>query len=305
MDLWNNIMKSQPAATSPSQIPPSPDYPAGFRFVPNDEQLLLDYLAKKVFNRQPPHSPIIELNDLYQHEPDQLITPPSESESDPYIQKESYYYFTPTKPSTNGRGFNRITPRGFWRGIGGREYVLQYGSKVILGWSKKYEYLRGRSSNGRKTPWVMYEYRLNQAAFPEDKLDPATIANIQKLVICKIDYCKRSRKRGRESIDTLDASTQSETTVEGPRDSSQSKKGDESSQTDTPEGSNQNETPEGTNQNETHEGSTQTETPEGTNQKESHDETHEGSNQNDSSQKNETKEDYSQKNGSHDTHSSN
>lgn len=47
------------------------DLPLGYRFLPNGQEIILQYLTKKILNQQLP-SNIIKDIDLYAHDPHQL-----------------------------------------------------------------------------------------------------------------------------------------------------------------------------------------------------------------------------------------
>lgn len=69
---------------------------------------------------------------------------------------------------------NRTTENGFWKATGSDKKILSLSDpKRMLGAKKTLVFYEGRAPRGRKTDWVMNEYRL-----PE--------ATVQEVVLCKV-----------------------------------------------------------------------------------------------------------------------
>lgn len=77
---------------------------------------------------------------------------------------EWYFFSKLDKKYDTGVRVNRSTERGFWK-VTGPEYKIKYGSHVI-GEKRFLVYYDGHSKMGRRTDWVMHEYRLTDATLP-------------------------------------------------------------------------------------------------------------------------------------------
>ncbi|KAK3219801.1 hypothetical protein Dsin_013771 [Dipteronia sinensis] len=87
--------------------------PPGYKFCPNDEELILDYLMKKVTNQSLPCNVIIDV-DLYKYNPWDL--------AEKYFKKsreKKWYLFTPTtRKYPNGERPSRSAGDGYWKASG-------------------------------------------------------------------------------------------------------------------------------------------------------------------------------------------
>lgn len=129
--------------------------PPGFRFHPSDEELVGYYLKRKVHGRKIELDIIPEV-DLYKCEPwdlpDKSFLPNRDLE---------WYFFSPRdKKYPNGTRTNRATEAGYWKATGKDRKVSSKSS--IIGTKKTLVFYRGRAPQGRRTDWVMHEYRLDE-----------------------------------------------------------------------------------------------------------------------------------------------
>ncbi|RRT82398.1 hypothetical protein B296_00020116 [Ensete ventricosum] len=113
--------------------------PPGFRFHPTEEELVGYYLARKVACQKIDPDVIRDV-DLYRIEPWDLQG---------YFKDRKY----PTGTRTN-----RATTAGFWKATGRDKPVLS--TSRVIGMRKTLVFYEGRAPNGRKTDWIMHEYRL-------------------------------------------------------------------------------------------------------------------------------------------------
>ncbi|XP_074584772.1 NAC domain-containing protein 21/22-like [Curcuma longa] len=134
--------------------------PAGFRFCPSDEELLCYYLQKKVTtNDRASQGTMVEV-DLHTHEPWEL---PEAAK----LNKNEWYFFSfrDRKYATGWRS-NRATKSGYWKATGRDRTVCDPKSREVVGMRKTLVFYEGRAPNGRKTNWVMHEFRLEALHTP-------------------------------------------------------------------------------------------------------------------------------------------
>ncbi|XP_027063418.1 NAC domain-containing protein JA2L [Coffea arabica] len=150
--------------------------PPGFRFYPTDEELLVQYLCRKVaghdFNLQ-----IIGEIDLYKFDPWDL---PSKA----IFGEKEWYFFSPRdRKYPNGSRPNRVAGSGYWKATGTDKVITTEGRKV--GIKKALVFYVGKAPKGTKTNWIMHEYRLSE---PQRKNGSA---RLDDWVLCRI-YKKNS-----------------------------------------------------------------------------------------------------------------
>ncbi|KAL8543443.1 hypothetical protein ACS0TY_004108 [Phlomoides rotata] len=141
----------------------------GFRFHPTEEELLNFYLKSMVFGKKL-RGDIIGLLNIYNYDPREL---PGLAK----IGEREWYFFVPRdrKHGSGGRP-NRTTENGFWKATGSDKQIVSLSDpKKILGLKKTLVFYQGRAPRGKKTEWIMNEYRL------PDKCSPP-----KDIVLCKI-----------------------------------------------------------------------------------------------------------------------
>ncbi|KAG8368023.1 hypothetical protein BUALT_Bualt15G0002100 [Buddleja alternifolia] len=141
----------------------------GFRFHPTEEELLDFYLKSVVFGKKL-RGDIIGFLNIYNYDPREL---PGLAK----IGEREWYFFVPRdkKHGSGGRP-NRTTQNGFWKATGSDRKILSISDpKKVLGLKKTLVFYEGRAPRGKKTDWIMNEYRL------PDKCSPP-----KDIVLCKI-----------------------------------------------------------------------------------------------------------------------
>ncbi|XP_037489984.1 NAC domain-containing protein 26-like [Triticum dicoccoides] len=141
--------------------------PPGFRFHPTEEELVGYYLARKVAAQKIDHD-IIQEVDLYRIEPWDLpewcsggrggagARPGQEDQS----SSEWYFFSFKDRKYPSGTRTNRATMAGFRKATGRDKLVTSSWSRGVIGMRKTLVFYRGRAPNGRKTDWIIHEYRL-------------------------------------------------------------------------------------------------------------------------------------------------
>ncbi|GLT67324.1 hypothetical protein SLA2020_396410 [Shorea laevis] len=147
--------------------------PPGFRFYPTDEELLVQYLCRKVAGQQFSLQLIAEI-DLYKFDPWDL---PSKA----LFGEKEWYFFSPRdRKYPNGSRPNRVAGTGYWKATGTDKVIMTEGRKV--GIKKALVFYIGKAPKGTKTNWIMHEYRLteNQRKNGSSKLDDWVLCRIYK-----------------------------------------------------------------------------------------------------------------------------
>ncbi|KAG0461993.1 hypothetical protein HPP92_020469 [Vanilla planifolia] len=150
--------------------------PPGFRFYPNDEELVCHYLYKKVTNHKITHGTMVEV-DLHSREPWELPEVARLSENEWY-----FFSFRDRKYATGLRA-NRATKSGYWKATGKDRVICNPRTRGLVGMRKTLVFYQGRAPSGVKTSWVMHEFRL------ETPLSPPK----EDWVLCRV-FNKRSRE---------------------------------------------------------------------------------------------------------------
>ncbi|KAI4346394.1 hypothetical protein L6164_007291 [Bauhinia variegata] len=128
--------------------------PPGFRFHPTEEELVGYYLKKKINALRIDLDVIVEI-DLYKIEPWDI----QDRCKLGYEEKNEWYFFShKDKKYPTGTRTNRATAAGFWKATGRDKAVMS--KNRIIGMRKTLVFYQGRAPNGRKTDWIMHEYRL-------------------------------------------------------------------------------------------------------------------------------------------------
>ncbi|ESQ48728.1 hypothetical protein EUTSA_v10021297mg [Eutrema salsugineum] len=125
--------------------------PPGFRFHPRDDELVCDYLMKRTVRSL--YQPVVLIEvDLNKCEPWDI----------PRMArvggKDWYFYSQKDRKYATGQRTNRATATGYWKATGKDRAIQRNGS--LVGMRKTLVFYRGRAPKGRKTEWVMHEFRL-------------------------------------------------------------------------------------------------------------------------------------------------
>lgn len=160
--------------------------PPGFRFHPTDEELVLQYLKRKVFSCPLPASIIPEF-DVCKSDPWDL---PGE------LEQEKYFFSTREAKYRNGNRSNRATGSGYWKATGIDKQIVSCRSNQVVGMKKTLVFYRGKPPHGSRTDWIMHEYRL---------ID--TLSTMENWVLCRIFLKKRSAKNDNEIRESHNCNT--------------------------------------------------------------------------------------------------
>ncbi|CAK9157789.1 unnamed protein product [Ilex paraguariensis] len=151
--------------------------PPGFRFHPRDEELICDYLMNKTTCCDQP--PLMIEVDLNKCEPWDI------PETACVGGKEWYFYSQRDRKYATGLRTNRATVSGYWKATGKDRPIIRRGT--LVGMRKTLVFYQGRAPKGRKTDWVMHEFRL------EGPLGPPKLSSVklEDWVLCRLFYKNR------------------------------------------------------------------------------------------------------------------
>ncbi|KAJ4792173.1 NAC domain containing protein 1 [Rhynchospora pubera] len=154
--------------------------PPGFRFHPRDDELVLDYLSFKLTggnNTNLYYGPMMIDVDLNKCEPWDL----------PEIAcvggKEWYFFSLRDRKYATGQRTNRATQSGYWKATGKDRPVSRKGQ--LVGMRKTLVFYQGRAPKGKKTDWVMHEFRM------EGPADQPKFSHKEDWVLCRVFYKSR------------------------------------------------------------------------------------------------------------------
>ncbi|KAL0328628.1 UNVERIFIED_CONTAM: NAC domain-containing protein 21/22 [Sesamum calycinum] len=159
--------------------------PPGFRFHPRDEELICDYLMKWVRGEQSKsNSPLLIPVDLNKCEPWDI------PESACVGGKEWYFYSQRDRKYATGVRTNRATVSGYWKATGKDRPVCVDGT-TLVGMRKTLVFYEGRAPKGRKTEWVMHEFRLEGTLGPGPNT-PSPPTKEEDWVLCRVFHKNRT-----------------------------------------------------------------------------------------------------------------
>eukprot|EP00257_Ricinus_communis_P002976 XP_002514683.2 NAC transcription factor 32 [Ricinus communis] len=141
-----------------SKIPP------GYRFLPTDEELITDYLMKKVcYEPLPPHViPEIDDTELHSKAPSSLVTFSCGEREWYFFIHEGEAFPGRHQKEKKSKGSSRTVGdgKGFWKANGKEQPICNSDGKVFA-FKIHLTYFSGSSpGNARKTHWKMEKYRL-------------------------------------------------------------------------------------------------------------------------------------------------
>ncbi|AEC08840.1 NAC domain-containing protein 41 [Arabidopsis thaliana] len=157
--------------------------PPGFRFHPTDEELVVQYLRRKVTGLPLPASVIPE-TDVCKSDPWDL---PGDCES------EMYFFSTREAKYPNGNRSNRSTGSGYWKATGLDKQIGK--KKLVVGMKKTLVFYKGKPPNGTRTNWVLHEYRL------VDSQQDSLYGQNMNWVLCRVFLKKRSNSNSKRKED--------------------------------------------------------------------------------------------------------
>ncbi|KAJ8475684.1 hypothetical protein OPV22_019411 [Ensete ventricosum] len=166
--------------------------PPGFRFHPTDEDLVVQYLKRKVFSCPLPASIIPEI-DLGKYNPWNL--PGALTEGD-----ERYCFNRREAKYPKGKRSNRAASSGYWKARGKDKQIVASGCNQVVGMRRVLVFYRGKPPTSSPTDWMMHEYRLagsdgRSLIYPQRKNSThGLMVPSQDWVLCRIFKRRRAAK---------------------------------------------------------------------------------------------------------------
>ncbi|WVZ87166.1 hypothetical protein U9M48_033852, partial [Paspalum notatum var. saurae] len=170
--------------------------PPGFRFHPRDDELVLDYLCRKLSGKGGGgggyYSGIAMVDvDLNKCEPWEL---PGEA----CVGGREWYFFSlHDRKYATGQRTNRATRSGYWKATGkDRPISATSGRRRAgaaappVGMRKTLVFYQGRAPRGTKTEWVMHEFRVDGPPAVDNAGSPSLTK--EDWVLCRVFYKSRT-----------------------------------------------------------------------------------------------------------------
>ncbi|KAI3497599.1 hypothetical protein L1887_33006 [Cichorium endivia] len=153
--------------------------PPGFRFHPTDEELVVQYLKRKVHSCPLPASIIPEV-DVNKSDPWDL---PGD------LEQERFFFSTREVKYPNGNRSNRATASGYWKATGLDKQIMTCRTNQVVGMKKTLVFYKGKPPSGCRTDWIMHEYRLASPTLTPQPKNPTQCT--ENWVLCRIFLKKR------------------------------------------------------------------------------------------------------------------
>ncbi|CAN6236266.1 unnamed protein product [Urochloa humidicola] len=144
--------------------------PPGFRFHPRDDELVLDYLCRKLSGKGGAAYGGIAMVDV-----DLNKCEPWELPDEACVGGREWYFFSlHDRKYATGQRTNRATRSGYWKATG-KDRPISAGRRgaaagagtpppAVVGMRKTLVFYQGRAPRGSKTEWVMHEFRVEGPA---------------------------------------------------------------------------------------------------------------------------------------------
>nr|XP_043607262.1 NAC domain-containing protein 83-like [Erigeron canadensis] len=174
--------------------------PPGFRFQPTDQEIVFQYLIRKVFSCPLPASIVPEIVNICKFNPWDL---PGDWEQDRYFfsKREANY--------GNGDRSSRASESGYWKATSLDKQITRCCNnnsssrkrEIITGMKKTLVFYKGKPAHGEsttRTHWTMHEYRLVHSPYLKqtNSIDKRSWIQMGNWVMCHIFLNKRSRNVG-------------------------------------------------------------------------------------------------------------
>ncbi|KAI9095630.1 hypothetical protein K1719_026190 [Acacia pycnantha] len=161
------------------------EIPSGWRFCPEDSELIKDYLYNKIMAQKLPFEGIIVEYDLYGKENPWEIWEHFSEHVVKTVHSEDLYVFTKVKrKNPQSRNAERKVGLGSWEGEAHAKNitvnVTNSNHKIVIGFMKSFRFEKSRTHQDGK--WIMHEYSLHPSLFPSNYY----YLQMKDYVLCRI-----------------------------------------------------------------------------------------------------------------------
>nr|QDX01702.1 NAC domain-containing protein NAC8 [Medicago sativa subsp. falcata] len=170
---------SVPSPSASASAAPPTSLAPGFRFHPTDEELVIYYLKRKVSGKPFRFDAIAEV-DIYKSEPWDLFDKSRLKTRD----QEWYFFSALDKKYGNGGRMNRATLQGYWKATG-NDRPVKHDLRTV-GLKKTLVFHSGRAPDGKRTNWVMHEYRLVEEELERERAGAGPSQPQEAFVLCRV-----------------------------------------------------------------------------------------------------------------------
>ncbi|KAK8940633.1 NAC domain-containing protein 21/22 [Platanthera zijinensis] len=161
--------------------------PPGFRFHPRDDELVCDYLEKKMRSSPagdcatPSYTSCLMMIDVNLNNCEPWDLPETAR-----VGGKAWYFFSlRDRKYATGQRTNRATQSGYWKATGKDRPVMRKGQ--LVGMRKTLVFYEGRAPKGKKTDWIMHEFRAEANA-----TDPTKMFIKEDWVLCRVLFKNRN-----------------------------------------------------------------------------------------------------------------
>ncbi|KAL1807034.1 hypothetical protein ACET3Z_030102 [Daucus carota] len=193
--------------------------PPGYRFVPEDEELIEKFLKVIIKNPERGRVQGIFIVNLYASPPDELT-----AAHKPQCEDTWYFFTKRTRKYANGSRPARAAGRGYWKqtnvidhifGVDEEKKPAEIGRKITLDyWCKK-------DKVDWRTDWKMNEYRLYGPKSPDEQCsNAATSKEFDEWSLCRIYKSRGSKQKnkGKQLVLQVEAESSSGTQPIAPQE---------------------------------------------------------------------------------------
>ncbi|OEL32440.1 NAC domain-containing protein 21/22 [Dichanthelium oligosanthes] len=170
--------------------------PPGFRFHPRDDELVLDYLCRKLSGKGGGAYGGIAMVDV-----DLNKCEPWELPGEACVGGREWYFFSlHDRKYATGQRTNRATRSGYWKATGKDRPISISGRRgaggggagaaAVVGMRKTLVFYQGRAPRGSKTEWVMHEFRVEGPAVAVADRPCSPLK--EDWVLCRVFYKSRT-----------------------------------------------------------------------------------------------------------------
>ncbi|PIN11463.1 hypothetical protein CDL12_15931 [Handroanthus impetiginosus] len=146
--------------------------PIGFRFLPEDVELLDYYLLPRLKGEKLPADFIMDL-DVYQYDPHQL----------PLGENKAYFFTREPRRNSLEDASIRPTPNGYWKVH--EENIPIYRGNEIIGFKNELFFYTGNNPIGNQTDWEMVEYKYNPNMVPSSS---TKTMEMDSCIVCRVSF---------------------------------------------------------------------------------------------------------------------